>query len=1277
MNRNYNWVALLALTLALSSCSKGTSEAPSAPSVPQVSGPAVDPSRVPPSVRLSNGAELELQKFGGSVFFPVEAVFTEDSFSRLMATAGPDEAERRSAMLESIARIEKKLLKIRGINLQSVPEIGYFTFFLPYQTELMGSLKALEFDHRILMNPVTVDRQSLKNIRALNPLAEGLAPRPQGPRDGRSGFSGLERIRAPQFVALAEAEIGAGTRVNGDSVLLGISDTGITLNHPAYLSADGKRSRVVYMKDFTREGRVYFNLKAAFEATQSTDDDAILIKTAQVIVTPRLPSLPAADEFANLKDLRLKVSPELKAILLDRSKGVKLGVLSEDSLQTEGDPVDLNANGKLDDQFLAFLVPGATPAQDVLYFDATGTGDFRNAKPLSDWNTSRESINVFAEKIGFSMLADKLPTADGKSQAEVRSVSLVGFDPGNHGSHVAGIAAGRKIIANDSDDTLARGVAPASAILMNRVCANNGGCNATQAIIDLALRGNADVINMSLGGLSPFNDGYGVQETVINRLTSIKNVGFVIAAGNSGPGRQTVGSPSTAKYSLSVGASASIGMIQRQYQWPASKPVRSPDEDEDLVFFFSSRGPTAAGGFKPNLVAPGTELSSVRLNSSPSSRAGLDIYWGTSMAAPTATGAYALLLDAIRKFNAKHPDRPLPSDALTLRQVLIDSARPFDVTRFDPVTGQKLSGHYSWTDEGTGMLDLVSAWQLLKQLRDEKPASAVTLADGREVDLEYDIVVPMRNPQGGSYDGTRPDPNEPVFGKGLYLNAHDTETLRTVYIQRKLPELLASGPEAGPLTAQLLTTADEFVLKTVIYGSHKAWLKAGVLDQLDCAGADVANVTVIGRGATIHAEKDGTGTIDPIMASNLNICLDREMISKELSPGDHGALIGAYRVANGKVSPVASFVVPVYLQVPHKVLSESSSYEIAGSVKSFGLDRNYVRVPEGTTLIRVTLEVPALKKNPKGLPLPGESCSGVELMALMANNTDSPIEGRREARATNCDSKGQPVDVDGKRFVRFARANPNPGIWDLHVFGLYKYVDSRYKLRVDYVTASPSRKKIEGGLAALNGSLIWTVHESSFAVVPHPGVSSLEINRLTAQSAGRVAKDAMVIVESPLGTMRKYPAETRMVTVTTGGSPGNDLDLLVLECDGDASDPGHPSCHQVAGSGGATDEEQATFIPAKGKSYAVVVAGYEVVDAGNFVSEERIRLEMERGSVSVKGQAPVFSIHYAFSEEEIAASKILNHELFKSGKYGVGGALTLRTEEDVVISSVPVAISSK
>ena len=416
-----------------------------------------------------------------------------------------------------------------------------------------------------------------------------------------------------------------------------------------------------------------------------------------------------------------------------------------------------------------------------------------------------------------------------------------------------GIIAGRTTITNDSDATLARGPAPAAQLMVNRVCANNGGCISTEAVIDLALNG-ADVINMSLGGLSPFNDGYNVEEIIIDRLTEQHDVLFVISAGNSGPGINTVGSPSTARHALSVGATASRSLIERQYQWPAKgKPGRladlAPDHDDDFLLFFSSRGPSAAGGFKPNITAPGTELSAVQLNAASGNRSGLDVYWGTSMAAPSASGAIALLIDAARKYNAANPASALPTDALTLRKVLIASAKPFDVSRFDPTTGETTRGQFTWIDQGTGMVNLPRAWAALKAERDSRLPSAVYAVDDgtrKDIALDYQIRVLRTNPNGIKYDGTIALPPDmlkltgPRFGRGVWLDAKDTDSLVKVQIARRLPYSATLRDDAGDLKRLLVTTKDEFAIKTVIFGSDKNWVKAGTLNQLDCLAAPAA-----------------------------------------------------------------------------------------------------------------------------------------------------------------------------------------------------------------------------------------------------------------------------------------------------------------------------------------------------------------------------------------------------------------------------------------------------
>lgn len=1261
--------------------------------LPRVWGPSIQAGDIPDGqskwVQLSNGAEIVIQKFNGKLYFQVEGTYTEEAFSKFLAPiAKKSQKEKQAFLFQKTNRVFSKVKRQGGFALSRVADVGYFTFFLPYKADLTSVLYSLDLDTKdILLNPVVYDRTAFRALREFSPLSEGLEPRLMSSqtnlrsKERNDGFSGLSRMRVPEFLERAQADIGGGVLVDGELVKLGITDTGITYNHRTFLSQKAKGvNRIQFIGDFTREGRVYFHPRAKFEVQvpEGTDESDLLIN-AEVITTPRLPAVPLGDDLSPIKDLLIKVSPELKNRLTTPGSAAKLGVLFEESLQSEHNRVDLNSNGNLDDRIYMILVPGATSEEDVLYVDASGTGDFREAEPLRDWNQSHQSVRFFAEKFGFTLRTDELPQKNG-DPVFVRSASLAGFDPGNHGTHVAGIAAGSKTILNDLENTLARGVAPEAQILMERVCAVNMGCNATQAIIELVMKAGAELVNMSLGGLSPFNDGYGVQETIINRLTTNHNALFFISAGNSGPGRQTVGSPSVARLALSVGATSSREMIQRQYQWVGESLQASGDEiDQDFVFYFSSRGPTAAGGFKPNFTAPGTVLSAVRLNAAPGDRAGLDIYWGTSMAAPSASGAYALLLDAIKKYNLKNPESKLTTDALLLRLVLMETARPFDVSQFDPKSGQKTVGKYTWIDQGTGMVDLLAAWKKLFELRDQTPPAAVYL-HGKPVELEYQVIVSNIGPNGIPYDGSRSvEQGTPAFGGGLYLNFQGVETLRPIYIARKIPENLASGPDSAELSEQLVQTQDSFVLKTIIYGSGKKWIRAGVLEHLNCEGSlEEEYFSLQGRGVDIETKPDGTGVPVPFSDSTLYLCIDREMIAQELGPGDHGAMVSAYRRVGNVISPVPSFMVPIYLTVPHKTLKDFTAYAVEGTVESFGISRHYISVPDGTSVLKLTLEVPALKLDATRRPARGETCSGVELMALEGANTVSLIQGRAQARVQNCARNGVPILDEQRRRLTVVRTNPKPGVWDIHLFGLVNFLKSKYTMRIDYITGESSLNKIEGNLSALSGSLVWSLKDASHSVKLDAQKSSFLLDGLFSETSAQVQKGEKVYVEGALGVLRVYPAEAKSVTITTGASLGNDLDLSVLECDQKAENPADKSCAVIKVSAGATDEERVEFSPKGGKTYAVQVEGYEVSkNEGHFSSGEFIGLFPEKGNLEIMERGSDFEVHYSMSSDQISKSKILGNELFLSGRYEVSGSLAIRTSEWLSVANIPVRIQQE
>ena len=135
-------------------------------------------------------------------------------------------------------------------------------------------------------------------------------------------------------------------------------------------------------------------------------------------------------------------------------------------------------------------------------------------------------------------------------------------------------------------------------------------------------------------------------------------VSVVFAAGNYRQGSgtndcaigpyRTIGPPGTAKNVLTVGA------------------IRSDDHG---MTFFSSWGPVADGRLKPELVAPGAQGSGDGGVTSTVPGNGYAMRQGTSMAAPSVSGAVGLLVEDYR--NRNNQTEPMPSMA---RALLVHSA---------------------------------------------------------------------------------------------------------------------------------------------------------------------------------------------------------------------------------------------------------------------------------------------------------------------------------------------------------------------------------------------------------------------------------------------------------------------------------------------------------------------------------------------------------------------------------------------------------------------------
>ncbi|MFE0649485.1 S8 family serine peptidase [Streptomyces sp. NPDC059534] len=216
-------------------------------------------------------------------------------------------------------------------------------------------------------------------------------------------------------------------------------------------------------------------------------------------------------------------------------------------------------------------------------------------------------------------------------------------DHHGHGTHVASTIAG----SGAASGGRLKGVAPGADLYIGKVL-NTAGSGSESGVIggmEWAAAQGADVISMSLGGSVP-SDGTDPISQAVNQLTASSGSLFVIAAGNDGPGKGTVGSPGAAEDALTVGA------VSKQ----------------DQLAGFSSRGPVKETfAVKPEITAPGVGIVAARAAGTTMGTP-VDAHYtsanGTSMATPHVSGAAAILVQ-------RHPDW----SADRLKQVLISTAK--------------------------------------------------------------------------------------------------------------------------------------------------------------------------------------------------------------------------------------------------------------------------------------------------------------------------------------------------------------------------------------------------------------------------------------------------------------------------------------------------------------------------------------------------------------------------------------------------------------------------
>lgn len=237
------------------------------------------------------------------------------------------------------------------------------------------------------------------------------------------------------------------------------------------------------------------------------------------------------------------------------------------------------------------------------------------------------------------------PDFNGRIVATESFVGGTAADDNGHGTHVASIAAGNGAASNGKYV----GVAPEASLYIAKVLRADGGgaMSGVMAGIEWAvLEQEVQIINLSLGSTISC-DGTDALSVLCDEAVTQAGVIVCAAAGNAGPEERTVGSPGCARRVITVGATT----------------------DTDQIARFSSRGPTADGRIKPDIVFPGVNVVAAQASGTQLGAVVEERYVtasGTSMATPHASGVAALMLQANPNLSAEQVKTKMLAGAVNI-----------------------------------------------------------------------------------------------------------------------------------------------------------------------------------------------------------------------------------------------------------------------------------------------------------------------------------------------------------------------------------------------------------------------------------------------------------------------------------------------------------------------------------------------------------------------------------------------------------------------------------
>ena len=342
--------------------------------------------------------------------------------------------------------------------------------------------------------------------------------------------------------------------------------------------------------------------------------------------------------------------------------------------------------------------------------------------------------------------------APGGSTSRVLAISTTwssgtGADTHGHGTHVAGTILGNGDLSGADPSTqfypstCYAGVAPEASLVFQALGDLSGIPDDLNILFAQAYGGGARIHSNSWGTAYKVGGEYtSYSEDVDEYSWSNQDFLIVFSAGNSGVDANfdgvidlySLGSPATAKNCIAVGATendrppgsnpAPACDLTYGWYWPWDYPAEPisdsyVSDNPDGMAAFSSRGAQLAARYKPELVAPGTNIISTRTQAVSVSEG---ILWGsggltgtlkdnyvfsggTSMSAPIVSGSAAL----VRQYYTDAAGIT-PSAAL-IKATLINGARDISPGQYGTGSTQEIPDPPRPNNvEGWGRVDLAS-----------------------------------------------------------------------------------------------------------------------------------------------------------------------------------------------------------------------------------------------------------------------------------------------------------------------------------------------------------------------------------------------------------------------------------------------------------------------------------------------------------------------------------------------------------------------------------------